>query len=184
MRIASLLSVLLLAGTCWAQQGVEVQAPGVRVQTNTNGDHAVTDRSAPNHYATTQDLGQKRIVRASELIGLNVKNNADETVGEINDIVIDPNDGRVRYVALSVGGFLGIADQLFAIPWASFECRREGDQHVVVLNVDKETLKKAKGFNEEHWPDMANPQWQTENDRFYGTPRSTDVRANRPTDLR
>lgn len=184
MRFSSLLSVLVLAGTCWAQQGVDVQAPGVRVQTNNDRGQAVTTRPATDHYTNTHDLGQKRIVRASELIGLNVKNNADESVGEINDIVIDPNDGRVRYVALSVGGFLGIADQLFAIPWTAFECRRDGDQHVVVLNVDKETLKKAKGFNQDSWPDMANPQWQTENDRFYGAPRSTDIRANRPSDLR
>ena len=177
MRIASLLSVLVLAGTCWAQQGVDVQAPGVRVQTDANHPDA-------HAYNNTRQVGEKRIVRASELIGTNVQNNADETVGEINDIVIDPNDGRVRYVALSVGGFLGIADQLYAIPWTSFECRRDGDQHVVVLNVDKATLQKAKGFNQENWPDLANPQWQTENDRFYATPRSTDVRATRPAEVR
>ena len=91
----NLLSVLVLAGTCWAQQGVDVQAPGVRVQTNPADAHA---------YDNTCSLGEKRIVRASELIGTNVQNNADETVGEINDIVIDPNDGsplrsRFRSVA-------------------------------------------------------------------------------------
>lgn len=178
MRIASLLSVLVLAGTCWAQQGVDVQAPGVRVQTDADR----TDAPVANH--DTRQMGEKRTIRASQLIGLNVHNNADETVGEINDIVIDPNDGRVRYVALSVGGFLGIADQLFAIPWTAFECRRDGDTHVVVLNVNKESLQKAKGFNQENWPDMANPQWQTENDRFYTTPRSTDIRANQPREVR
>jgi len=176
MRITSILSVLILAGTCWAQQGVDVQAPGVHVQTDAN-------RGDANAY-NGRHTGEKKIVRASELIGKNVQNDADETVGEINDIVIDPNDGRVRYVALSVGGFLGIADQLYAIPWTSFECRRDGDQQVVVLNVDKATLQKAKGFNQENWPDMANPQWQTENDSFFSSPRSTDVRANRPSDLR
>lgn len=175
MRIASLLSVLVLAGTCWAQQGVDVQAPGVRVQTGTSPG------SAP---VGARHMGEKRTIRASELIGTNVQNAADETVGEINDIVIDPSDGRVRYVALSVGGFLGIADQLFAIPWTAFECRRDGDQHVVVLNIDKATLQKAKGFNQENWPDMANQQWQTENDRFYVVPRSTDVRVHRSSDLR
>lgn len=175
MRIASFLSVLVLASTSWAQQGVEVQAPGVRVQTAPGHANAYNDGHA---------VADKRIVRASELIGTNVQNHSDETVGEINDIVIDPNDGRVRYVALSVGGFLGIADQLYAVPWTSFECRRDGDQHVVLLNVDKDTMKKAKGFNQENWPDMANPQWQTENDRFYSTTRSTDIRATRPADVR
>ena len=134
-------------------------------------------------WAEQRETGENKTVRASELIGTNVQNNADETVGEINDIVIDPNEGRVRYVALSVGGFLGVADQLFAIPWTSFECRRDGDEHVVVLNVNKETLQKAKGFNQDNWPDMANQQWQMENDRIF-EPRSSDVRAAQPYGVR
>jgi sporulation protein YlmC with PRC-barrel domain len=178
MRLTSLLSVLILAGTCWAQQGtgVDVQAPGVHVQTGAQ------PADAPAYDQNPRTM-TKRIVRASEIIGINVKNEADETVGEINDIVIDPNDGRVRYVALSVGGFLGVADQLFAIPWTSFECRREGDQDVVVLNVDKATLQKAKGFNQENWPDMANEQWQLENDRNF-MPRSSDTRATTTHEVR
>lgn len=182
MRIVSLLSVLVLAGTCWAQQGVDVQAPGVRVQTDAEGDHDA-NRAGTRDYATSQKTGQKQTVRASQLIGTNVENNADETVGEISDIVIDPNDGRVRYVALSVGGFLGIADSLYAVPWTSFECRQEGDEHVVILDATQETFENAKGFNEENWPDMASQQWQQENDRAY-SPRSTDLRGNRTSDVR
>lgn len=182
MRIASLLSVLVLAGTCWAQQGVDVQAPGVHVQTDAERDHADANHAGTHDYATSQRAGQKQIVRASQLIGANVENNADETVGEINDIVIDPNDGRVRYVALSVGGFLGIADSLYAVPWTSFECRQQGDEHVVILDVTQETFKNAKGFSEENWPDMANQQWQQENDRAYT--RSTDRRANQTNEVR
>jgi sporulation protein YlmC with PRC-barrel domain len=130
-----------------------------------------------NQYNRNQTTtSEKRIVRASELIGLNVQNHADEAVGEINDIVIDPNDGRVRYIALSAGGVLGVGDELFAIPWTAFECRKVGDEHKIVLNVDKETLQNAKGFNQDNWPDMANERWQMENDRIF-QPRATDRRA-------
>jgi sporulation protein YlmC with PRC-barrel domain len=168
MRLIALFTVFALANICWAQQGtaVDVQAPGVRVQTDNANQY--------NRNQTT--TSEKRIVRASELIGLNVQNHADEAVGEINDIVIDPNDGRVRYIALSAGGVLGVGDELFAIPWTAFECRKVGDEHKVVLNVDKETLQNAKGFNQDNWPDMANERWQMENDRIF-QPRATDRRA-------
>ena len=179
MRVVIFLSVALFASVAFAQQstGVDVNAPGVRVQTDVN-----RDQNATNQYGRTNASTEKRIIRASELIGLNVTNNADETVGEINDIVIDPNDARVRYVAVSVGGFLGMGDQLFAIPWASFDCRKDGDEHKVVLNIDKETLQKAKGFNQDNWPDMANEQWQLENDRAYH--RSTDLGSTLPQSVR
>ena len=170
MRYFTFLSVMLAAGTCWAEAGVEVQAPGVRV--HTNADHDADGRVQHRSHA----MGQKRILRASELIGLNVQNNQDETVGEINDLVIDTNTGNLRYVALSAGGVLGVGDELFAIPWTAFECRKDGDEHVVVLNVDKESMGKAKGFNQDNWPNFADEQWQIENDRFYA-PRSSDRRA-------
>lgn len=176
MRYLNFLGVLLAASwaaTSWADTGVEVQAPGVHVQTN--ADHDADHANRPRAHA-----GEKRILRASELIGLNVQNNQDETVGEINDLVIDTNTGNLRYVALSAGGVLGVGDSMFAVPWTAFECRRDGDDHVVVLNVDKETLQNAKGFNQDSWPNFADEQWQIENDRFYA-PRSTDRRAiNRP----
>lgn len=172
MRMLTFLSVLALATTGWAQQqtGVDIQAPGVHVQTDAN--HANANQYDNSH----RNMSERRNIRASELIGLNVQNNADETVGEINDIVIDSNSGTVDYVALSAGGFLGIGDTLFAVPWKAFECRQNGDEHTVVLDIDKETLSKAKGFNQENWPDTANQQWRSENDRHFFPMRSSDTR--------
>lgn len=176
MRYLAIHSLLLLVAGVVAQQessgqrkaGVDVQVPGVRVQTNV--DRPQTDvRLDANH-------NEKRVVRASELVGLNVQNKNDETVGEIKDIVLDPNQGRVRYIAFGAGGILGLGDKYFAIPWASFECRKDGDKHKVILNVDKNAFTNAKGFDKDHWPDMANEQWQLENNRAFET-RS----ANRPS---
>ena len=76
-------------------------------------------------------------VRVSEVLGLNVQNAAGEDIGEINDIVLDPKSGRVRYAALSFGGLLGLGDKLFAIPWDAFDCRYDAseEEHVVILRV-------------------------------------------------
>jgi sporulation protein YlmC with PRC-barrel domain len=181
MRMITFLSVLALATTGWAQQqasGVDVQAPGVHVQTDAN--HATPSQYNGSHH----QMSARQNVRASNLIGLNVKNNADESVGEINDIVIDPNKGTIDYVAVSAGGFLGMGDELFAIPWKAFECRKNADNEtIVVLNVDKETLQNAKGFDQENWPDTANQQWRSENDRAYQM-RSSDTRATQPETVR
>jgi sporulation protein YlmC with PRC-barrel domain len=184
MRMFTFLAVALAASVCWADTdaAVDVQAPGVQVQTDAGRQVPANQKDRSDYDQTAHKTGtQERTVRASELIGLNVENPAQETLGEINDIVIDPNDGRVRYVALSAGGILGVGDKLFAVPWTAFACRKVGDEHQVTLNVSKETLQKAKGFDQENWPDMADRQWQQDNDRTY-LERSTDRRFAAPTE--
>jgi hypothetical protein len=79
---------------------------------------------------------------------------------------------------VSVGGFLGIGDTMVAIPWKAFECRKDEDGNAyLTLDTTKEKLEKAPGFNQDNWPDFANPQWSTDNDRHYGV--SVNVNTNR-----
>jgi sporulation protein YlmC with PRC-barrel domain len=123
------------------------------------------------------------IVRASDVIGMDVTNNAEEDLGSIEDLAIDPMTGKIEYAAVSMGGFLGVGDKLFAVPWNAIECRPkagsalqagEEPDHVAVLNVDKESMKNAQGFEQDHWPDMANDTWRTENDRPYQSRRPSE----------
>ncbi len=60
----------------------------------------------------------RRVMGASTLSGDNVVNKAGEDVGKIDEIMIDTPTGRVAYAVLSFGGFLGMGDKLFAIPWS------------------------------------------------------------------
>jgi sporulation protein YlmC with PRC-barrel domain len=107
--------------------------------------------------------------RASELIGMTVYNTADEELGQIEDLVMDVDGGRVRYAALSFGGFLGIGDKLFAVPMHSLKFRRVDDEPRFVLNLNKERLENAPGFDKDAWPDFANPTWGAEVDAYYGS---------------
>ena len=74
-----------------------------------------------------------------------------------------------------MGGFLGMGDKLFAVPWNAIECRpQEGEtstaeqaDHVAIVNVSREQLKDSEGFDQDNWPDMANEQWRQINDRPY-----------------
>lgn len=143
----------------------------------------LTDRAdtTQNQYGARHSVHSmdKGIVRASDLIGMNVQNNAEEDLGEIEDLAIDPRTGKIEYAAVSMGGFLGLGDKLFAVPWTAIECRPEegataeaGEaDKVAVLDVDKETLKNAEGFDQDNWPDMSNERWKQENDRHFQAKR-------------
>jgi len=105
--------------------------------------------------------------RSSTLTGMEVRNLHDEKLGKIEDMVIDVEHGRVAYAALGVGGFLGLGEKLFAIPWNEFTIKHTEKETFVVLDMDKEKLKAAPGFDKDHWPNVADPNWSQEVDRYY-----------------
>lgn len=88
---------------------------------------------------------------ATTMIGDSVKNAAGENLGKIEELMVDVDAGRVAYAVLSFGGFLGVGDKLFAVPWSALQLDMENE--VFVLNVPKERLEKAPGFDKEDWPD-------------------------------
>src|ERR1019366_6787 len=65
------------------------------------------------------------------------------------------------------GGFLGMGDKLFAIPWNALKVDTVEKQFI--LNLDKEVLKSAPGFDKDHWPNMADVAWANGVFKFYGT---------------
>ena len=108
------------------------------------------------------------MLRQSQLVDRKVRNLENENVGKVEDLMIDANDGRIVYAVLSFGGFLGMGSKLFAVPWPSlsFDPAREE----FVLNVDKDKLKSAPGFDKTEWPNMSETKWRHEVNRHYGHP--------------
>jgi sporulation protein YlmC with PRC-barrel domain len=108
-----------------------------------------------------------RVLSATEIIGYKVVNREGEQLGNIKDLTIDLDDAQIAYAVLSFGGFLGLGDKLFAIP---LEALVFTDNHTVLLDVDKEVLKNAPGFDKEHWPDVDQYQggWLLEIYEYYG----------------
>ena len=107
-----------------------------------------------------------RVLSASTLENEKVVNAAGESLGRIEDYMIDLNNGRIAYCVLSFGGFLGMGDKLFAIPWQAMTLDTENK--CFILNIDKERLKNAPGFDKDNWPDTTNPAWGVEIYKFYG----------------
>lgn len=108
----------------------------------------------------------RRVLSASTLAGDKVVNSKGEDLGKIDEIMIDMPSGRVAYAVLSFGGFLGMGDKLFAIPWHRLTVDEENKQFV--LNVDKSTLEGAPGFDKNNWPDMSDRAWGSRIYSYYG----------------
>jgi hypothetical protein len=100
------------------------------------------------------------------LTGNDVRNLQGEDVGHIKELMIDLRTGRITYAVLSFGGILGLGDKLFAVPWAALRLNQE--ENFFLLDVFKERLEKAPGFDKDHWPNMQDPAWSSEVDRYYG----------------
>ncbi len=126
-----------------------------------SGRRDVSGTRGETHYS-----GPRRVMSASSLIGDDVRNSDGEDLGHIEDIMLDLQTGRVAYAVLSFGGFLGMGDKLFAVPWHSLKLVEE--EKAFVLEVDKDTLRNAPGFDKNNWPDMADPGWGTQIYNFYG----------------
>jgi len=113
------------------------------------------------------DPGKKyrSVLSASTLEGDQVRNSSGEDLGNISEIMIDIPSGRVAYAVLSFGGFLGMGDRLFAIPWSILKV--DEDNKNFILDVDKGILKNAPGFDKNNWPDMSDVTWGAKVFNYY-----------------
>lgn len=118
-------------------------------------------------YANQSGGPRPALMGADTLLGNDVYNNDGEDLGDIKEFMIDMATGTVAYAVLSYGGLLGMGDKLFAVPWSAL--RLDTANKRFTLNVPKDTLKDAPGFDEDHWPSMADKAWASGVHKFYGT---------------
>jgi hypothetical protein len=104
---------------------------------------------------------------ASALAGTEVVNREGEKLGAIDEIMLDVPMGRIAYAVLSSGGFLGIGEKLFAIPWGTLTWDTENK--FFILDVSKDRLEQAPGFDKDHWPSTADQTWATNVHKYYVT---------------
>jgi sporulation protein YlmC with PRC-barrel domain len=109
-----------------------------------------------------------QVLPTTTLIGSKVFNPAGEQLGILKELVIDPEDGRIAYAVLSFGGFMGLGDKLFAIPWEALVLNQNDE--TFILDVEKEILKNAPGFDKDHWPSNAQYEagWLLDIYEYYG----------------
>lgn len=108
------------------------------------------------------------VLKASDVIGMKVEGTDGKSLGKIKDLVLDPDEGDVQYAVLDFGGFLGIKDKYFIVPWEAINFNPKGTK--IVLDVSKRDLKNAPGFDKNHWPDFSDQQQQVMIYEFYEIP--------------
>jgi sporulation protein YlmC with PRC-barrel domain len=82
----------------------------------------------------------KGVYKASSLVGKSVKNLEGKDLGQIEELLI-ATTGEVAYAVLSFGGFLGLGDKLFAVPWTSLAHSPDGDH--LTLDIQPKKIRKS-----------------------------------------
>lgn len=111
------------------------------------------------------DNHSEQIVKTCDVIGKDVVSSENDSLGKIEEIVLDKVTGHARYAVLSCGGFLGVGDKLYALPWKSLNYDETED--AFKLSLTKEKFKSAPNFSKNQWPDFADSTFDRSITDFY-----------------
>ncbi len=108
-----------------------------------------------------------RLIASDKVEGTAVYNLQGERLGSVYNFMVDKRSGQVEYAVMSFGGFLGIGDDYYPLPWKSlkYDTTLEG----YVVDLDKNRLQRAPhyaGNDESEWRD---PAYGRRIDDYYGT---------------
>jgi sporulation protein YlmC with PRC-barrel domain len=157
-----LLSVpILTGGVAWAQQA---QSDTVQQQQQ--------QRSDRDKVST---------IRASQWMDLDVYDKSGRSVGEVEDVILDGGLNRANYVVVSYGGFMGMGDRLYAVPWAAFE-HRPAEPGKIFLDIDENRLRNAPSFDNNTWPNWSDNAFRDRINTFYGWQAGTRTGATTGTE--
>ncbi|MBL0744307.1 PRC-barrel domain-containing protein [Chryseolinea lacunae] len=107
-----------------------------------------------------------RILTASSIMKDTIEDPQGEKLGDIKDVMLNVETGAIEYIVLESGGFLGLGQKLFAIPYRAL--RLNTSEHAFVLDLDKEILKEAPGFDKDHWPGTNSHEFESTNTYWGG----------------
>lgn len=161
---------------------VDVDTPQVEAEAELETDAELQTRQ--EREGLIQVNQQDRVMpsnKASGLLGMEVRNPQGQKLGDIKDLVLDLNSGKISYAVLAVGGFLGLGEKLLAVPPEAFKAGQQ-DGHLI-LNADKSKIEAAPGFAATDWPEVHDPDLQSRTfwlgGEAVGSPGETEVERDR-----
>ena len=113
-------------------------------------DLNIDNATGTNSSGKRSNSPLKRLT-VSSIIGDSVFNPQGEALGNIRDMMLDITDGRIDYAIIEFGGFLGINQKYFAVPFSALSIDEDRNQSFI-LNESRESLKRYPGFDKDHWP--------------------------------
>jgi len=153
-----------------------VLAGWVRAADSPAADSPSSIRPGPTAPTASGDIsmhGQHKAagwLRATKLLGMEVKDPAGASLGSISDLVLSPDKGELRYAVVASGGFLGIGESLIPVPWKALRLQRDASSNTDfwMLDVDNARFAKAPRIDPANWPDFADTQYTSQLDAFFG----------------
>jgi sporulation protein YlmC with PRC-barrel domain len=146
--------------------------------TGMTGTTAASTGKSSDYTGMRDAKSWERTHRVSKIIGTDVVNSKGEKIGDVEDIVLDAK-GNVAYAVVSTGGFLGVGDKMHAVPWTAIRTNTGTDNFM--LDVDKDRLRSAPGFDQSSWPNVNDPKWSSENRRYFPASGTTRKSTTSPT---
>lgn len=115
-----------------------------------------------------QDQQAKKIrdMRATDIMGAKVQSPKGEDLGDVQDLIVNTQDGRVNYAIVAFGGTLGFGEKLFAYPMDRLKAGTSGDE--LILNASEQEMKNAPGFDRSTWPTFGMGGYRGEVDKHFG----------------
>jgi sporulation protein YlmC with PRC-barrel domain len=107
-----------------------------------------------------------KYLTATTIIGDKVYNSEDESLGQIKDVMLNLHEGKIDYVVIEYGGFLGIGEKYFAVPFQALSL--DTSRHAFILRQKKEVLENAPGFDKDHWPETNSHEMESSS-RYWGS---------------
>ena len=154
IAVSAAATCLLLNGMATAQDAPKAPSKAPEVKT-------------PEVKGDRHDEVLGRVLRVTKLNDCTVKNLKGEKIGEIEDLVIDRDEGVVAYGVLSFGGFLGIGEKYHPLPWTSLKYdERQGGY---VVNLDKSMLENAPSYDMDE-DFLWTPEYGRRVDKYYNAP--------------
>lgn len=173
VMILSFVLVAFVSGQVIAQSDVgRTTAPGVQSPSAVERPGTM-DRSVQKDASSMPQVSKADMpMRVSKLIGKDIVNKNDESLGEVHDFIVD-KDGKLSYMIISHGGVLGIGDKLTPVPWnqvASAGQFQLDSRDNLVLNIAKAKLDQAPTFSSTDYMNFAQRDFQNKIDQhFAGT---------------
>jgi sporulation protein YlmC with PRC-barrel domain len=109
------------------------------------------------------------LYRATGLIGAPVENSKGEPLGRIEDLILDPGEGRLAAAVLATNAFPGLGGPLTAVPVSALAYDEASGKFI--LDVDPETLRSAPAFDRKEWPELLDRVWAAEVYAHFGFPQ-------------
>lgn len=154
----------------------------------TGSGHAQNKSNIPkeNHSESPEKISQSltkdcTFIRAGSILSKGITNLQQQDVGEINDFVLDSKNGKIRYAAVTYGGFPGFGNKIFAVPFEALAIlpnHNHEHYHRFLLDVNQEQLDGATGFDQDHWPDFADQEFLNRLDNRYNIRRDQELTSS------